>query len=107
MKGRGFYFPRLVHHHYALRITYYVLRITYYALENIYRKESQMAATRTMANEAVSDHAESASFERFAGFSAIVAGVVGVVYSLAFVVLKAPWLYSLALLVGGILTTAA
>src|SRR5690348_1973852 len=63
-------------------------------------------ATRTVANEAVLDHAEPASFERFAGYSAIAVGVVGLVYSLAFVVLKAPWIYSLCLLVGGVLTTA-
>lgn len=62
--------------------------------------------TGTMVNQAISDHAESASFERFAGYSAIAVGVVGLVYSLAFVVLKEPWLYSLCLLVGGLLTTA-
>ena len=63
-------------------------------------------ATRTMANEAVADHGELAYFERFAGVSSIAVGVLGLLYSLAFVVLKEPWLYSLALLVGGILTTA-
>src|SRR5437868_5487157 len=62
--------------------------------------------SQTMVNEAVSDHAESASFERFAGWCAIGAAVAGFVYSVAFVVLKEAWLYGLAQLVGGLLTTA-
>ncbi|MFL5735130.1 MAG: hypothetical protein ACJ78Q_18395 [Chloroflexia bacterium] len=62
--------------------------------------------TRTMVNDAVSDHAESTSYERFAGWCAMGAAVAGLIYSLAFVVLKEPWLYGLAQLVGGLLTTA-
>jgi len=55
------------------------------------------------------------SFERFGGLCAIIAGVAGFVYSLAFVVLARPntstaemgvLIYSLAQLIGGLATTA-
>lgn len=47
------------------------------------------------------------SFERFAGLSAILAGVLGLLYSIAFVVLKDPLYYSICLLLGGLFTSAA
>jgi hypothetical protein len=49
----------------------------------------------------------SASYERFAGVCAILTGVVGLVYSVAFVVLKIQTLYSVCLLLGGLLGSAA
>ena len=58
---------------------------------------------------------KSASFERFAGFAAILTGIVGILYSFSFVVLvvggKAPelgvLLSSLFLMLGGLLSSAA
>lgn len=47
------------------------------------------------------------SFERFAGLSAILAGVLGLLYSIAFVALKDPLYYSMCLLLGGLFTSAA
>jgi hypothetical protein len=46
----------------------------------------------------------SLSYERFAGICAILAAVVGFLYSVAFVVLRQPLLYSLFLLLVGLLT---
>src|SRR3954454_16813529 len=90
-EGLRVYHPSLERHPYALRIS---------------TKGDPQMVTRTMVNDAVSDHAESASNERFAGWCAMGAAVTGLIYSLAFVVLKEPWLYGLAQLVGGLLTTA-
>ena len=47
------------------------------------------------------------AFERFAGLSAILAGVLGLLYSLAFVGLQNPLYYSVCLLFGGLFTSAA
>lgn len=46
----------------------------------------------------------SASFRKFAGYSAIIAGLLVIAYSIAFVVLQSPLLYSLAQLFGSVLT---
>jgi hypothetical protein len=46
------------------------------------------------------------TFDRFAGVAAIVAGIFGFLYSIAFVFIKDQLLYSLCLLVGGLATTA-
>jgi hypothetical protein len=74
-------------------------------------------ATQTTAQAAASTgyragHAEGASFDRFAGMCAILGGVAGLLYSVAFVIiartspdLGVP-LYSLFLLLGGALNTA-
>jgi hypothetical protein len=51
--------------------------------------------------------ASSTTYERFAGACAILAAVVGLVYSVSFVVLRNPTLYSAALLLGGFLGTVA
>jgi len=51
------------------------------------------------------EDAGSLSFDRFAGIAAIVAGVAGFLYSIAFVVLKDPLIYSICLLIGGLATT--
>ena len=61
--------------------------------------------TGTMANESATPRSESASFESFAGISAVAVGALGLLYSIAFVVLKQRALYSLFELVGGVLTT--
>jgi len=49
----------------------------------------------------------SATFERFAGLCAILTGVVGFLYSIAFIVLQSDLLSALFLMLGGLLTTAA
>src|SRR5437762_5245288 len=46
------------------------------------------------------------TFDQFAGVCAILAGAVGFLYAIAFVVLKNPTLYSLCLLLGGLFTSA-
>lgn len=46
----------------------------------------------------------SASFSKLAGYSAIIAGLLVIAYSIAFVVLQNPLLYSLAQLIGSVLT---
>jgi hypothetical protein len=48
---------------------------------------------------------ESMSFDRLAGGTAIAAGVLGLLYSVAFVLLKDPLTYSVCLLLGGLATT--
>ena len=50
---------------------------------------------------------KSQAFDRFSGYCAIIAGVCVLVYSIAFVLLKNPLLYSMAQLLGGLLTLAA
>lgn len=63
--------------------------------------------TRTMANEAGALPASSASFERFAGICAILAGASGFLYAVAFVVLQSALLSGLFLMLGGLLTSIA
>ena len=61
-------------------------------------------ATQTVAGMAAADDTSSMTFERFAGICAILTGVVGFLYSIAFVFIgNQPWLYSLLLMVGGLL----
>lgn len=48
----------------------------------------------------------SPSYERFAGICALLAAAAGLLYSISFVVLKDPLLYSLFLLLGGFFTVA-
>ena len=50
---------------------------------------------------------KSQAYDRFSGYCAIIAGVCVFIYSIAFVVLKNPLLYSLMQLLGGLLTLAA
>jgi hypothetical protein len=59
-----------------------------------------LAATRSVPT------ATSLSYDRFAGVCAILAGAVGFLYSVSFVVLRDARLYSLFLLLGGLLTIA-
>jgi hypothetical protein len=61
-------------------------------------------ATQAMTGDMGMEGAQSGTFERLAGISAIVAGVAGFLYSIAFVFLKQPLLYSILLMVGGLAT---
>jgi hypothetical protein len=61
-------------------------------------------ATQRMAKEMETGSVQSMTFDRFAGSAAIAAGVLGFLYSIAFVVLKQQTLYSLCLMLGGLAT---
>lgn len=50
---------------------------------------------------------ETARFEKFAGWSAILAGLSGFLYSISFIILRDNLLSALFLLLGGLLSTAA
>src|SRR5437868_9253632 len=50
-------------------------------------EEHHSMATQTAPNTARTASTQSASFERFAGMSAIVAGIAALLYSIAFVIL--------------------
>ena len=63
--------------------------------------------TRMVGNETEAIPARSASFERFAGVCAALAGVSGFLYAVAFVVLQDPLLSGLFLMTSGLLTSAA
>jgi hypothetical protein len=64
--------------------------------------------TRTAGEESGAVPAwSSASFERFAGVCAILAGVSGFLYAVAFVVLQDELLSGLFLMLSGLFTTAA
>jgi hypothetical protein len=69
--------------------------------------ENLMTTSRTVGDEAGAVPARSASFERFAGVCAILAGVSGFLYAVAFVVLQDALLSGLFLMLGGLLTTVA
>ncbi len=47
------------------------------------------------------------SFEKFAGWSALLAGISGFLYAIAFIVLRSDLLSALFLMLGGLLSTAA
>ena len=63
--------------------------------------------SRTVGREGGALPARSASFERFAGVCAILAGASGLLYAVAFVVLQNMLLSGLFLMLGGLLTSAA
>lgn len=63
-------------------------------------------ATRTAGETSSMTTPETASFERFAGICAILAGIAGLLYAISFVVLKNNLLSALFLMLGGLLTTA-
>jgi hypothetical protein len=63
--------------------------------------------SRTVGDEAGAVSAQSMSFERFAGVCAILAGVSGFLYAVAFVVLQDALLSGLFLMLSGLFTTAA
>ena len=64
-------------------------------------------ASYAATSRATSAVASSTSYERFAAVCAIAAGLVGFVYSVGFIVLKNPLLYSTCLLILGLLTVAS
>lgn len=63
-------------------------------------------ATQAMDNEVGVAPPRSTSFERFAGVCAILTGVVGFLYAVAFVVLQNTLLSGLFLMLGGLFATA-
>jgi len=63
--------------------------------------------TRTVDDETGAVPARSASFERFAGVCAVLAGVSGFLYAVAFVVLQDELLSGLFLMLVGLLTSVA
>jgi len=65
-----------------------------------------MATVAASASSATLGVAPSTSYARFAGMCALLAGLVGFLYSVAFVVLKNNLLSALFLLIVGLLTTA-
>jgi hypothetical protein len=62
---------------------------------------------RTIGNYTGAVHAQSALFERFAGVCATLAGVLGFLYAVAFVVLQSALLSGLFLMLTGLFITAA
>src|SRR5690242_13986700 len=62
-------------------------------------------ASQTMAKDMEMGGAGSMSFDRFAGMAAIATGVLGLIYSIAFVIIKNQLLYSISLLLGALATT--
>jgi hypothetical protein len=62
-------------------------------------------STQSASNRIDIVTAQSSSFERFAGLSAILAGIAGLLYSIAFVLLKNDVLIALFLMSGGIFST--
>ncbi len=62
-------------------------------------------ATHTMVQSAAVGQEDAATFERIAGYAAFTAGTAGLLYSISFVLLKEPLLYSIFLMIGGIAST--
>jgi hypothetical protein len=63
-------------------------------------------STQSASNQVDIVTTQSSAFERFAGLSAIVAGITGLLYSISFVILKNDLLIALFLMSGGIFSTA-
>ncbi len=63
-------------------------------------------STQSASNQVDMVTAQTSSFERFAGLCAILAGIVGLLYSISFVILKNDVLIALFLMFGGVLSTA-
>jgi len=64
-------------------------------------------ATNTVANRADAVPLSSTTYERFAGVCAILTGVAGFLYAVAFILLRNPLLSALFLLLTGLLSTVA
>src|SRR3712207_3597662 len=62
---------------------------------------------RTIGNDTGAVHARATPFERFAGVCAILAGISGFLYAVAFVVLQSALFSGLFLMLTGLFTTAA
>ena len=65
-----------------------------------------MAAQTQTTSEVSESPVQPSTFERFAGVCAILVSIGGILYAIAFVVLKSTLLSSLFLLLGGVLSTA-
>jgi hypothetical protein len=63
-------------------------------------------STQSASNQVNMVTVQSSSFERFAGLCAILAGIIGLLYSISFVILKNDTLIALFLMSGGIFSTA-
>ena len=63
-------------------------------------------STQSASNQVDTVTTQSSSFERFAGLSAILAGITGLLYSISFVILKNDALIALFLMLGGVFSTA-
>ncbi len=63
-------------------------------------------STQSASNQVDIVTTQSSSFERFAGLSAILAGITGLLYSISFVLLKNDLLIALFLMLGGVFSTA-
>ncbi len=63
-------------------------------------------STQSASNRVNMVTAQTNSFEKFAGVCAILAGIVGLLYSISFVILKNDVFIALFLLLGGVLSTA-
>ncbi len=63
-------------------------------------------STQSASNQVDIVTTQSSSFERFAGLSAILAGITGLLYSISFVLLKNDMLIALFLMLGGVFSTA-
>jgi hypothetical protein len=64
-------------------------------------------STQSASNSVEIITTRTSSFERFAGLSAILAGITGLLYSISFIVLKNDLLIALFLMLGGLFSTAA
>ncbi len=62
-------------------------------------------AIQSVVDDRDLENSESLTFDKFAGFAAIAAGVLGICYSIAFVVLKQQALYAICLMLGGLAST--
>lgn len=63
-------------------------------------------STQSASNRANIIVTQSSSFERFAGLCAVLAGIIGLLYSISFVILKNDVLIALFLMLGGVFSTA-
>ena len=63
-------------------------------------------STQSASNQVNTITTHSSSFERFAGLNAILAGIIGLLYSISFVILKNDVLIALFLMLGGVFSTA-
>src|SRR5690348_2696550 len=70
-------------------------------------EERYSMATQTAPNTTSTASMQSVSFERFAGMSAILAGIAALLYSISFVVLHNTLLSPLFLMLSALLSTAA
>ncbi len=63
-------------------------------------------STQSASNQVDTVTTQTSSFEQFASLSAILAGIIGLLYSISFVILKNDILIALFLMLGGVFSTA-